>query len=188
MEEAESEKNGFDFGVFVVNFFSGEVSPSSLHVGLESLWGFAGQLDRSVQDSDGNFRRWVGSQEEFEVGISSSGFGLIGVEDLLEFGKPSRHQVDIFQHDPVSFLVSFFDSSFSEFVHTLSKSHGEEVFAWFHLELLADLFDFLDGVSSGRKDKEDRSVGVGIFDGFLEDISESVLGVHVHIGVSERKH
>jgi hypothetical protein len=86
----------------------------------------------------------------------------------------------------VTFLVTLFDSALGDLVHTLSERHGEETFTRLDLLFLADFFDFLHGVGTGRKDEEDRGVGVRIFNSFFKHISEGVLGVHIHVGVTER--
>lgn len=48
MEEAKTEEDAFNFGIFLINLLLGEISESSFHVCFDTWRRFIGQFDGSI--------------------------------------------------------------------------------------------------------------------------------------------
>jgi hypothetical protein len=171
VEEAESKENTFNFGIFVFNFFFRVEGPGLLHVGLETSRWLVREFDGTIEQSDRNTVGRFRGQEESEIGRPST-LATIEIKNLFKFDEPSRHEMNIFKHDPVAFFVSFLDFFFSYFVLALSQSEREETFTSFNSLSFGYFFYLLNGISPWGQNEEYRVSAFSILNSRLQDIRE----------------
>ncbi len=58
MEEAETEEDTFDFGIFFIDFLFGEVGEGSFHIGFQSGRRLISEFDGSVENTNWNSSTW----------------------------------------------------------------------------------------------------------------------------------
>mmetsp|Transcript_108033 Transcript_108033/g.150713 ORF Transcript_108033/g.150713 Transcript_108033/m.150713 type:complete len:241 (+) Transcript_108033:1417-2139(+) len=180
MEEAKTEQNGSNLDVLIIDIFLREVGPSSLHVGSQTGGGLIGKLDASLQNTVGDGVGRFGRQIESESGVTRGLLLSLSIQHLLELNKPSRHQMNVLKHDPMSILETGLQSLHSDLVLTLTQSNLEEGLSYLETLLLGELLDINNGIGTRRQNEEDGSDVSGIIVRRRQNLQEGILGIQLH--------
>mmetsp|Transcript_33278 Transcript_33278/g.71326 ORF Transcript_33278/g.71326 Transcript_33278/m.71326 type:complete len:451 (-) Transcript_33278:1539-2891(-) len=180
VEVAQGEEDGLDLRVAVLEVLFAEECERSPQVGQHPLGRLVGELNRALQDANGNTIARIGREENSKVGMA-----VLDCEDvqlLLELDAPLGHQVNVLEHDPMTFAVA-----------NVKLRHGNDVLALAHgnvpivgTQLQPDQrlphgLHLLDRVGARRQDEEDWCGARGVLEGVLKNLPKGGGPIAVHI-------
>mmetsp|Transcript_14243 Transcript_14243/g.38603 ORF Transcript_14243/g.38603 Transcript_14243/m.38603 type:complete len:210 (-) Transcript_14243:8140-8769(-) len=91
---------------------------------------------------------------------------LKALNDLVQGGQPTRHQVAVCQEHPVALAHPVLDQPSGELRLSLSQSHAEKVV--YHATFLCQLAQVVRGVYARREHKDEGGGGCGVLVGLSE--------------------
>jgi len=148
----------------------------SVKTSLHSLWWLHSDLDGHLEETEREVLVGSTSNPETEFFVN---FDVLGVEDVLHISHELEGQMAIVENNPVTGLESVLDLGKSGAFHFFS--HGGLLCGEL-LELSSVVIDTRGGISTSRKEIQDRLVGksrsVDILNHIIDGSTE--LGVNAH--------
>jgi len=157
VEVAESEEDGLDLWIFVLNLFFGELSKGSLDVLFNTLWWLIGKLDRSFKETNWDGFTWIRGDEESETWVRS--FGGESIKLLLKIKQETWHEMNVLEHDPVTILMTNIKFVHGNDILSLTKGNGMKHLHWVNSLLSSEGLDSQYWVGTRGQDEVDWGAG-----------------------------
>ena len=157
MEVAESEEDGLDLWIFVLNLFFGELSESSLDVLFDTLWWLIGELDRSLKETDWNGLVGIRGDEESETWVRSLSGESIKL--LLKIKQEAWHEMNVLKHDPVTIFMTNIKFVHGNNILSLTKGNSVKHLHWVDSLLSGECLDSQYWVGTRGQDEVDWGGG-----------------------------